>query len=153
MLETPHVIIAAAIAYKIGNPALSLPLALGSHFILEKVPHWNPHLNTEKKMYGRLTSATIKIIVLDTLLALLLGIFIALKAYPDINRVIVILFACFLGALPDIAEAPYFLWNRKTKILEQIVSFQKSIQNDTSFVPGTLTQIITVAAGFWWVFN
>jgi len=49
VLETPHVVVGAAIATKIANPFISLPLAFASHFLLEKVPHWNPHLNTEKK--------------------------------------------------------------------------------------------------------
>lgn len=49
MLETPHVLIGAAIATKVGNPFLAIPLAFASHFVLETVPHWNPHLNTETK--------------------------------------------------------------------------------------------------------
>ena len=53
MLETPHVIVGAAIAYKVVNPALALPLALGSHFILDITPHWNPHLSTETKKFGK----------------------------------------------------------------------------------------------------
>lgn len=151
LLETPHVIVAAAIAYKIGNPALSLPLALGSHFILEKVPHWNPHLNTELKKYGKLTPLTMKIIFADIAFALVAGFYIASLALPDTNRALFILFACFLGALPDVAEAPYFLWHKKNLFLEKLVSFQKSVQNDTSIIPGIATQVITVFAAFWWI--
>ena len=65
MLETPHVIVGAAIATKVVNPALALPLAFGSHFILERVPHWNPHLNTEKNKFGKITVVSTKIVILD----------------------------------------------------------------------------------------
>ena len=47
MIELPHAVVGAAIAAKVGNPALSLPLALASHFVLDLVPHWNPHLNRD----------------------------------------------------------------------------------------------------------
>ena len=80
MLETPHVVVGAAIATKIANPALALPLAFGSHFILEKIPHWNPHLNTEKSKFGKITKSTTKIVLADSATALILGSFIASQA-------------------------------------------------------------------------
>ncbi|MFH1971517.1 MAG: hypothetical protein ABIJ05_04005, partial [Patescibacteria group bacterium] len=55
MLETPHIIVGAAIASKITNPLLSIPISFVSHFVLEKVPHWNPHLNSETEKYGKPT--------------------------------------------------------------------------------------------------
>lgn len=153
MLETPHVIVAAAIAYKVGNPALALPLALGSHFVLEKVPHWNPHLNTELKKYGHLTKETLQIIAVDGILALVTGVAIATTVLPDTNRFILILIACLFGVLPDLVEAPYFLWKKKNKFLSMLLKFQKSIQNDTQVVPGLLTQLITSIAALWWIFK
>jgi len=53
MLETPHVLAGAVIAAKVQNPFLAIPLAFASHFILEKVPHWNPHINAEMTKFGR----------------------------------------------------------------------------------------------------
>ncbi len=153
MLETPHVIVAAAIAYKLGNPALALPLSLGSHFILEKVPHWNPHLNTELRQHGRLTPLTMKIIYIDVLLALISGIVIASLTLPDVGKFLTILACCFLGILPDVAEAPYYLWHKKNELLEKLIKFQKSIQNDTTVVPGLITQLITISAAFVWILN
>lgn len=151
MLETPHVIVAAAIAYKVGNPAIALPLALGSHFILEKVPHWNPHLNTELRKYGKLTSVTMRIIFLDSSLALLSGFYLASLAMPDINKFLIIILACLLGIMPDLVEAPYFLWKKKNKMLERLVGFQKSIQNDTTPLPGLFTQLVTILAVIIWI--
>jgi hypothetical protein len=152
VLETPHVIVGAAIATKIGNPALSLPLALTSHFILEKVPHWNPHLGTEKKKFGKVSNKTTIFVTLDSLTALFMGTYIASQALPDTKRVIIILIACFLSILPDLMEAPYFFLNVKSKLIERWISIQKSMQENTSPLPGILTQITLIVAALWWIF-
>ncbi len=153
LLETPHVIVAAAIAYKIGNPALALPLALASHLILEKVPHWNPHLNTEIRKYGKLTPTTMKIIYGDIILASISGFLIAIKALPDSSLFLTVLLSSFLGVLPDVAEAPYYLWHKKTVLLEKLIKFQKSLQNDTTVLPGILTQLVTIFAAVIWIYS
>ena len=153
MLETPHVIVAAALAYKVGNPALALPLALGSHFVLEKVPHWNPHLNTEKKKYGHLTSQTKRIIFIDSFIALITGFYIASLTLPNLEQAIVIVFACLFSILPDLLEAPYFFWDYKNKSIKKLHKFQKSIQNDTTPLPGLFTQILTILAAILWIYS
>ena len=67
VLETPHVVVGAAIATKVLHPALAIPLAFGSHFILEKVPHWNPHLNSETEKFGRPTRQSTYIVIADVI--------------------------------------------------------------------------------------
>lgn len=153
VLETPHVAVGAAIASKIPNPFIAVPLAFASHFVLEKVPHWNPHLNTEKKALGKISNNTMKIITIDTLLSLAIGLYVAYLALPDTGRAITVLLACFASALPDIVEAPYFLTKMKSKTIEKWVKFQKSIQTDTDILPGLLTQTVTVIAAFWWILS
>jgi hypothetical protein len=153
VLETPHVIIGAAIATKIGNPALSLPLAFASHFILEKVPHWNPHLGTEKNNFGKVSNKTTIFVTLDSLTALLIGTFIASRALPDTRQAAIVLIACFLSVLPDLMEAPYFFLNMKGKFIERWISIQKSMQENASPLPGVLTQITLITAALWWIFS
>lgn len=153
VLETPHAIVGAAIAAKIGNPYLAIPLAFASHFILDKVPHWNPHLNTEIKKFGKPTLNSTIFIVLDVVAALVLGFFLASSALPDQSRAIQILLGAFAGVLPDVVEAPYFYLGLKNEMLLKWLQFQKSIQVDTTIVPGLMTQFITIVAAFWWVFN
>lgn len=154
MLETPHVVIGAAIATKVGNPLLAIPLAFLSHFVLEKVPHWNPHLNTEKRKFGRPTSVSTMIIVGDVLLSLGLGGFIASRALPDSYMALTILASCFASVLPDVIEAPYFFLNMKTKfITDTWIPFQKSLQNDAAPLLGLTTQVITVILGLFWALN
>lgn len=151
MLETPHVAVAVAIATKIPNPFLAIPLALTSHFILEKVPHWNPHLNTEVEKYGRPTPKSTVIVVIDSSLALLTGSFFAWQTLPNTGHALTILIACFFSVLPDLIEAPYFFLNYRTKIIKKWILWQKSIQTDTSPLPGLLTQLITVIAAVGWI--
>lgn len=151
MLETPHVIVGAAIATKVANPALALPLALGSHFLLEKIPHWNPHLNTETEKFGRPTKKSTKITILDTFIALASGLFIASKVLPDTAHAVTILAACFVAALPDIVEGPHFFLGYRNEIIKRWIKFQKAIQIDTSIIPGLITQVLVVSAAFWWI--
>jgi hypothetical protein len=153
VLETPHVIVGAAIASKIGNPLLAIPLAIGSHFLLELVPHWNPHLNTELKTYEKLTPNTTKIIIMDAIIAGFSALFIASHALPNIGLCLTILTSGFVSILPDLIEGPYYFLKSKNKLIEKWVAIQKSIQNDAEFVPGILTQLGTIMVAMWWIFS
>ncbi|HLD91898.1 MAG TPA: hypothetical protein VI795_00730 [Patescibacteria group bacterium] len=152
MLETPHVALGAAIAMKIGNPYLAIPLALSSHFLLEKIPHWNPHLNTEMKKYGHLTNKTKLIIAVDTTLALGLGIFIAFKALPDSSLSLLVIASSFAAIVPDLLESPYFIFGVKNKYIQKWIALQKKIQIDATPFWGILTQIIVLTSTLYWIF-
>jgi len=153
MLETPHVMVGAAIATTIPNPIISLPLAFLSHLVLEKVPHWNPHLNTEKKTFGKITKKSTYIVVADSTLALFSGLGIALLKSQNFGQFVVIILACFFSILPDLIEAPYFFLNLKSKFIEKWIKFQKSLQVDASPPPGLATQLITIITSLWWIFK
>lgn len=153
VIETPHVIVGAAIAIKVVNPALALPLALGSHFILDKVPHWNPHLFTETQKYGKPTRKSNLIVAADVAASIFVGGYIASQALPNTAQAVTILACCLISVAPDIVEGPYFYLNFKNKTIEKWIRFQRSFQNNVSFLPGILTQIITVAASLWWIYS
>lgn len=143
--------VGAAIATKIPNPLIAIPLAFASHFVLEMVPHWNPHLNTETQKYGRPTQKSTILVIIDCSLALIGGIFIAYQALPDTAHALTILLASLASILPDLIEAPYFFLKAKNKIIEKWINLQKSIQNDTSVVPGLLTQYLTIFTALFWI--
>lgn len=152
MLETPHAVVGAAIAASVSNPVIGLPLAFASHFVLDKVPHWNPHLNTELKKFGKVSKNSTSIVLVDTGFAFLLSLLIASTALPDTNRFIVIMLGAFVGILPDLIEAPYYFLLKKSDWVLRWIKFQKSNQVDTTFIPGVTTQVITVVAALFWVF-
>ena len=154
MLETPHAILGAAIAVKLGNPALSIPIAFASHFILEKVPHWNPHLNMETEKYGKPTKNSTVIVIIDSSSALIAGSAIAFSQAPNTTMVIGTLLSSFAAVLPDLIEAPYFFLNiRNNKYIKRWIKFQKSIQVNAPPFWGLLTQVLTIAAVFLWLAN
>lgn len=153
MLETPHVIVGAVIASKIGNPWLSVPLAFASHFLLDKVPHWNPYLSTEIKITGKLKTSTVKIIGIDSELALLCGLILALRFLPNLSKVLVIVTACFFAILPDLLEFPYYFLHTKNPLIKKWVVIQKHLQTDTTVFYGLFTQVLIVFAALMWFFN
>ncbi len=151
MLETPHVIVGAAIASKIPNPLISLPLALGSHFVLDKIPHWNPHLNTETQKYGKVTKKSTLLVILDVGLAAVSSLAIASYSLPNTSHALTVLLGAFIAILPDIVEGPYFFLNYKTETIKKWINFQKGIQTDTTPLPGVMIQIFTVLAAILWI--
>jgi len=153
VLETPHVIVGAAIATKIPNPVIALPLVLASHFVLDMTPHWNPHLNTEMKKYGDVTIKSKYIVVLDLITASASGLYFISQAMPDTGHALTIGAAAILSILPDAIEGPYFFWHWRHKAIEKWIAFQKSIQSDTNVYAGLAVQFVTVIAAFWWAFN
>jgi len=152
MLETPHVALGAAIAVKIPNPLISIPLALGSHFLLEMVPHWNPHLNTETKKFGKPTKKSTLFTTIDASLALIMGTYIAFDKSDNIYQTMVILACCFFSVVPDLLEAPYFFLGMRHKFFKKWIYLQKSIQADVPFFWGMLSQTIVLVATLVWIF-
>ncbi len=151
MLETPHVFVGAAIATQIPNPWIAIPLAFASHFVLEMVPHWNPHLNFETKKYGYPTQKSTALVIFDSTTALVCGSAIAYGALPNVNHAATILFACLASITPDLIEAPYFFLRARSKKIERWISFQKFLQSDAGPIPGLFTQFITVLAAIFWI--
>lgn len=151
VLETPHIIVASAIAVKTGNPVLALSLALFSHFVLDEVPHWNPHITTKEGDIKIIDPKSKKIIIIDSSIALVTGTTIALSMLPAVGKTILILACCFMAVLPDLAEAPYIFLNYKKEYLRKLVFFQKKYQFNTNIIWGLIIQVLTIAASFWWL--
>lgn len=141
MLEFAHAATGAIIAYKINSPALALPLAFGSHFLIDQLPHWNFNLDDEKLKQGKITLSTMIFIFLDSFLGLILGLLVAAQAFPNWSKIIVIIAGAFLGVLPDLLEAPFYFWNWQNKLISKLLNFQKKHQWNISFWPGMLIQI------------
>ena len=140
MLELPHAIVGATVAIKTGNPFLAFPLAFLSNFVLDLLPHWNPHLYTELKKEGRVSAKTTKIVILDSSLALIIGSLLAFQFYPNWYLIILVLASCFLAVSADLIEAPFFFLNSKNKFLANLINFQRKLQWNVSFWPGILVQ-------------
>jgi len=95
MLSTPHLLVGAAIVHAIPEPAISLPAAFMSHFVLDATPHWDgsPKAPFSKKLLGGITA--------DYVFGMALVFLISLGS-P--NQAL-ILFGAFLATLPDFIMA------------------------------------------------
>jgi len=140
MLELPHVLVGAAIATAIPDPRISLPLALLSHFVTDYIPHWNPHLNTELKTAGQISTRSKIIILADAGAALTLGTYIAATS----GNFLVVMAACFLAVLPDVAEIPYYFLGMKVGWIEKLIAWQGTHQWNVRPVFGILFQILVI---------
>lgn len=152
MLETPHALVGAAIASKIPNPFIAIPAALASHFILDRIPHWNPHSYTEVQNNGKISSFTTKVALVDVAVALTSGTLLSYSFLPDWKHAAVVFFSCFAAVLPDVAKSPYFLLGARKGIFKRWVDFERSLQVDTKkAIPGILTQAAVVGASLLWI--
>ena len=153
MLELPHTIVGATIATKIGNPYLALPFALISNLLIDLLPHWNPHIYTEMNHNGKVSPKSKRIVIVDSSLALITGLLLALRFYPNLGKVAVILAGCFLAVLFDVLEAPYFFLGSKNKYILKLISIQRRFQWNVSPIPGILSQIILIGICFFFLFT
>lgn len=153
VLETPHVLVASAIAVNTGNPFLAIPLAFLSHFVLDEVPHWNPHITTMEGDVKVIDRKSMKIIIADSSLALIAGSAIALSYLPDYEKFLLVLVCSLMAVLPDLIEAPYIFLDYRKKYLKKWLSFQKKHQFDTNIVWGLTVQTMTIISSLVWIFN
>lgn len=151
MLETPHVMVGAAIAVKSGNPYLAIPLALASHFVLDRIPHWNPHFYTESQKLGKPSKKSTILALVDEGVALASGLFIAYQFVPDYKMVAIIIASCFFAVLPDQIKYPFFFMKKKTGLLKKWTDWERSIQIEIKPFWGILTQLAVILASIYWM--
>ena len=152
MLETPHVAVGVAIAAKFPDPWVAIPLAFLSHFALDKVPHWNPHLYTETQKSGHPSEKSTIIASVDIALAFILGSAFAYKALPDTKMALLILACSLASVFSDVIKYPYYYFHFRQKWLVKWVNFERSMQVDTkSIFWGIVTQGLVIAASVWWI--
>jgi hypothetical protein len=116
LVNSVHVLSAAAIASVIPDPAFAWPLALGSHIALDTVPHWNWHPAGSK--WEMLASMA------DVGLALVLTVWLAGWA----EHFWITLIACILSMVPDLIQGPYYMWGWRPRWLQRFVGWESRRQ-------------------------
>ncbi len=148
MTATGHALIVAAIATLIPNPTLSMPLAILSHFVGDKLPHWDVMTDKNKSKRQILIQSAIDVLVG---FALVWAIFIF--AWHSANPVLILLSA-FVAQLPDWLELPYFIFGKQIPIFDLNYKAQKWIHdvwfNSRLKAPwGIITQVVVVLFFIW----
>jgi hypothetical protein len=152
MLELPHAIVGIAIAKAIPNPLIAIPLAVGSHFVLDMLPHWNPHFFTETQKFGKPTKKSTDFATVEIICAGIVSFALALTQWPDIGRVLFFYTAAIAGMSPDLVKIPFFFLKVRTGMLKKYVLFERSIQNDAEPPLGIITQVLVALVGLFVIF-
>ncbi len=150
MTATAHALIAGAIATSIPNPYISVPLAIGSHFLIDSVPHWDFGTNWR----GRTKQRTGLFAILETALGITLAYFV----FAGKVETPVLMLTIIASELPDWLEAPWYIffsghtkhapdsragfWE---KLTYGIYRTENVFHAKAHFPLGVLTQILTVA--------
>jgi hypothetical protein len=134
MLLLAHTITGAVIGQKIGNPWLISALALGSHFLLDWIPHWS--YDVPEKMDAR---EFIKIVP-DVLPSILIYL-VFLYSFPQ--QWFNITLGVGLAILPDfLTLTRYFPF--LSKLFRRFQTFHNHIQVHDYKVLGIATQVIYI---------
>lgn len=150
MTATAHALVSGAIVAAIPNPAISLPLAFISHFIMDLIPHWDFGTNwrSRSKVFTGL------IAIADTII----GFTVTYLFFSGKVATPLLLTAAAVGNLPDWLEAPYYIFfanQNKKEILSSssfwekltfgIYKIENMFHTKAQFPFGLITQVVTVA--------
>jgi hypothetical protein len=150
MTATAHTLIAGAIAAHIQNPYLAGILSLGSHFVVDSIPHWD--LGTNWKMRPKWATGVYAIS------ENLIGITVAYFLYAQKVSPVPLLIIICLSVLPDWMESPWYIFyapkdttspSENDGIARKLTYSIYKIENyfhtkTTNMILGILTQIFTV---------
>lgn len=142
MTATGHAVIGTVIAAKIGNPALAIPIAIGSHILADMFPHWDVGVNRDKKTRNRFVAeAAIDGTVSFAVTFLLVGLF-----FPTTNLIYAYIIV-IAAQLFDWLGSPYLLFGIKNpKIFYLMYKFQKQFDRGEDTLRGKVGQVAILAA-------
>lgn len=136
MTATAHALIGAAIAAKIVNPWLAIPLAIVSHIALDLVPHWDAGTNKRKKTLEKFRMEA----VVDVLLGFLLSYVIFWNRVDPVYMFIIII----ASQLPDWLQVPTSMFNIKVPPFTWVYQLGHKTQTRMQLPWGLVTQIVIV---------
>ncbi len=144
-----HALVGAAIASKIPDPVIGLPLALTSHFIMDSIPHWDFGTDWRKRPKYITGIASIA----DTLI----GITVAYLLFQGKVSTVYLLLAVFFSLIPDWMETPWYIFFAQSqkqkpaasaglleKIAFRVYKLENTFHTKTSFPFGLFTSLATL---------
>jgi hypothetical protein len=146
MLSVSHGTTGAFIASKIPNPFISIPLVLASHFLEDKVPHWDVGQGLTKKTKSK-KSAFYQELFIDFPLSIAIVFF-----FFQFNRPFNPLpwIGWFVALLPDFLEFPRNFLGYEPFFLKPINKFHHHFHHSTpKKLVGLTPQILLLLAIFF----
>ena len=133
MIITPHLLIGAAIGAKIKYLGWIIVLGLLSHFILDKIPHWDYGNRAFQKFKKNKSYKILFIFFLQLMIDGLIGLVIVLfivwqKNIVEPKHLLFILIGILASLLPDILLGTSWLFHNKFKKFSKIwINFHEKI--------------------------
>lgn len=149
MTATGHALVGGAIAVKVTNPWIGLPLCFISHFVFDKLPHWDPMTN-KKKSKTMVFVQTVADVLLSFGLVWLIFVWFLKSSDPTY-----VFIGAIISQLPDWMEAPYIIFKQKLPLVYQNYQIQKWV-HDVWFdsrldAPwGIVTQVAVAVVFIFW---
>ena len=152
MLSISHAVTGAFIAVKIGNPYLTIPLILISHYLEDAIPHWDvgtgltkgvksPRLALQHEVFDLAIAGILVFIYFPSSLSSLSS----LLSSPAI-------WGSFLGLLPDFLEAPRNFWKYEPAWLAPLTRFHHSFHHSIPRIwDGLAPQLLLLV--ILWIFR
>jgi hypothetical protein len=145
MLLTPHTFVGIAIATNITNPFLAFFLAFLSHFLGDKVPHWDFYSNTKKE--DRVKGWRPLAVMVDLAIGVAVGI--SFTTYYLWNKetptVAFNVFICGIASvLPDALSSLDLFLGKSNKFLNILNSIQSKMQFQAPLPWGIFTQVLVI---------
>jgi hypothetical protein len=153
MLSISHAVTGAVIATNIGNPYISIPIILLSHYLEDAVPHWDAGtgLGSGKK--------TRQQAIIHGIIDLVLAGIIVLIFYPPdfslitapLSLITPAIWGAFLGLLPDFLEAPRNFLKWEPAFMKPINKFHHSFHHSIPRMWDGLAPQILLLIILWFI--
>jgi hypothetical protein len=143
MLITPHAVAGATIGALVRRPLIAIPLAIASHYTLDRVPHWQETLPPYTPHAGTWIRAP-----LDATLAFYL---VHLMGRTADNSRVVIWIAAVSSTAPDL-DSLLMLGPQLAhpwKPIDRYIAWHIRIQRETRSLWGLAPQAVLVAVCLW----
>ncbi|KKT40137.1 hypothetical protein A3K29_04525 [Candidatus Collierbacteria bacterium RIFOXYB2_FULL_46_14] len=119
MLSIAHGLTGALIASKIPNPILSIPLVLASHFLEDRVPHWDVGQGLSSQKKSKQTAFFQELFFDFPISILIVYLFFQMGRPFDWRPWL----GWFIGLLPDFIEFPYLFLNHRGSMIKKFATF------------------------------
>lgn len=149
MTATAHAIVGTLIAVRFSDPLVSLPAALGTHYLFDLVPHWDSGTNRKEKTEKRFLIEAI----VDGSIAAVVS-FLVYHYIFGLTDYFYLYLVVLFSLLPDIVtmltrfvlkiKSPLWNWNNR---------LQSKINQKLQLPWGILTQIVVIGVVYVFLFS
>lgn len=152
MLLTPHTIVGIALATNIPNPYLAVLLSFVSHFLGDKVPHWDFYSNTKRE--ERVTGWRPMAVMGDLAVGVAVGVGFTCYYFWVKNDPIIaatVFFSGIASVLPDALSSLTIVGGKEGKFLKTLNKIQSKMQFQAPLPWGIITQIIVILISLFFI--